>query len=191
MSEMTFDEMVAEMRSLRARVLELEDREAIRELKAQYFRLVDEKAWDKWSELFTDDVHVDLGGGRTLTGNTAFADAVHGMLDGPSGFAVSVHRGQMPEITIDSPTTARATWGLADYIEWPADSETGERCGYRGYGHEREVYRKVDGQWKIAEWYLSYIRMDPLPRTPLPETILGGPGEMQDDEYLDGVTSGA
>jgi 3-phenylpropionate/cinnamic acid dioxygenase small subunit len=32
------------------------DKEAIRELKARYFRLMDTKDWDGWKELFTLDL---------------------------------------------------------------------------------------------------------------------------------------
>ena len=52
----------------------------------------------------------------------------------------------MPELTIDGPTDAHGAWGLADYLEWPGGPKDGVRHGYRGYGHERETYRKVDGE---------------------------------------------
>jgi hypothetical protein len=47
----------------------------------------------------------------------------------------------------------------------------------KGYGHERETYRKVDGQWKIASMHLAYLRFDPLPATPLPDRAQGRPAE--------------
>jgi hypothetical protein len=47
----------------------------------------------------------------------------------------------------------------------------------------------VDGVWKIATWRLIYIRMDPLPRRPLPDSILGGPDVLREDEYIDEVTA--
>jgi SnoaL-like domain len=189
MPSMDAHELEAEVQELRARVQELQDRWEIAELKARYFRIVDEKDWDAWRGLFTDDATFDLGDGRLREGADAFVDGVHGMLDGAPGRAVSVHRGHMPELTIDSPTEAHGRWGLADYIEWPADPESGERRGYRGYGHELETYRKVDGVWKIATWRLVYIRMDPLPRQPLPDSILGGPDVLREDEYIDEVTA--
>jgi hypothetical protein len=39
-------------------VQELLDREAIKELKARYFRLVDEQDWDAYRQLFTDDARL-------------------------------------------------------------------------------------------------------------------------------------
>lgn len=174
---------------LRERLQALEDLEAIRDLKAKYFRLVDEKDWDGFRALFTDDAEFDFGDGRVLSGADTFVASVSAMVDGPAGRAISVHRGHMPELTIDSPTEAHGLWGLADYLEWPSDPGTGERRGMRGYGHEYETYRKADGTWKIATWRLSYIRMDPLPREPLPDRILGGPAELRDETFVERVTT--
>jgi hypothetical protein len=185
------------LQELAARVQALEDLEAIKVLKARFFRIVDERDWDAWRQLFTDDAQFDLGDGNLIDGADAFVASVRAMLDSAdpdsvhrgTGRAQSVHRGHMPELAIDSPTEAHGSWGLADYIEWPPDPETGARRGYRGYGHEHETYRKVDGEWKIATWRLSFLRMDPLPREPLPDTILGGPEMLQEEEYVDQVTS--
>ncbi len=189
MSETTIEALAAEVQRLSARVQELLDRAEIAELKARYFRLVDEKDWDAWRELFTDDAQFYFGGARRIDGGEAFVSAVRGMLDGAPGRARSVHRGHMPELTVDSPTEAHGSWGLADYIEWPPDRETGTRTGFRGYGHEIETYRKVDGVWKIASWRLRYLRKDPLPREHLPEQILGGPDTLRDPDYIEQVTA--
>ena len=135
------------------RLQELYDLEQIKELKARYFRLVDAQDWEAWREVFTDDVRVDLGDGNPIEGAGAFVAAVRGMVTG----AVTVHHGHMPDLTIDSATEAHGTWALADYLEWPSG-------GMKGFGHERETYRKVDGAWRIASMDLSYLRVDPLPR---------------------------
>lgn len=191
MSDQPLQQLENLVEQLSARLQALEDVEAIRDVKAKYFRLVDEKDWGGFRELFTDDAEFDFGDGNVVRGADAFVASVHGMVDGPAGRAITVHRGHMPELTIDSPTDAHGLWGLADYLEWPSGPETGERRGMRGYGHEYETYRKVDGAWKIATWRLRYIRMDPLPRQPLPDGILGGPAELQDDSYVEQVTSTA
>lgn len=182
-------ELEAAVEALRAKLQGLEDLEAIKDLKAKYFRFVDEKDWEGFRSLFTDEARFDFGDGREVQGADAFVSSVRGMVDGRAGQAITVHRGHMPELTIDSPTEAHGLWGLADYLEWPSDPKTRERRGMRGYGHEYETYRKVDGKWKIASWRLRYIRMDPLPRQPLPDSILGGPNELQDDAYIEQVTS--
>ena len=170
---------------LEARIQQIEDREAIKEVKARYFRLVDEKDWDAWRRLFTDDASFDFGDGNVIEGADTFVASVRGMVeDGPAGRARTVHHGHMPELTFESPTEAHGSWVLADYLEWEPDPETGVRRGVRGYGHEVETYRKVDGEWKIATWLLSYLRMDALPREPLPEEILGVPAAHNGDSEV-------
>ena len=69
------------------------------------------------------------------------------------------------------------------------DPATGERRGVQGFGYEYELYRKIHGAWKIAGWRLYYIRMDPLPRTPLPDRVLGGPEVLRDKQYIAAVTA--
>jgi hypothetical protein len=159
MPSMDVHELEAEVQALRARVQELQDRWEIAELKARYFRIVDEKDWDAWRELFTDDATFDLGDGRLIEGADAFVDGVHGMLDGAPGRAVSVHRGHLPELTIDGPTEAHGRWGLADYIEWPSDPETGERRGYRATATSSRPTarwtasgRSRPGAWSTSAW---------------------------------------
>lgn len=160
---------------METRLRKLEDREAIKELKARYFRFVDEKDWGAWRQLFTDDARFDFGDGTVVEGADEFVAGVSGMVDGAADRARTVHHGHMPELTVDGPTEAHGTWVLADYLEWGPDPDTGVRRGVKGYGHEVETYRKVDGEWRIATWRLSYLRMDALPREPLPEEILGVP----------------
>jgi 3-phenylpropionate/cinnamic acid dioxygenase small subunit len=154
-------------------VQELLDREAIVQLKARYFRLVDARDWAGWRELFTDDCRIDLLPGVVIEGADNYVAAVREMVVN----LISVHQGHMPIVMIDSPTNAHGTWSLFEYLEFDSDPQTRERRGRKGYGHERETYRKVNGQWKIASMHLSYLRMDPLPRKPLPERVLGRPSE--------------
>ena len=42
----------------------------------------------------------------------------------------------------------------------------------------------IDGKWKITSWRLRYDRLDPLPREPLPKSIMGGPDALRDANYL-------
>jgi hypothetical protein len=145
---------------------ELLDREEIKELKARFYRLMDERDWEGWRELFTDDFHADLlDGWRVVEGGEEFVAQTRRSFDGVR----SAHYGHMPEIELAGPTEARGVWASIDYLEWPPDAETGERNGAVGYGHERETYRKVDGAWRIASYRLTYLRWDALPREPLPE----------------------
>jgi hypothetical protein len=161
------------------------DYKDILELKARFVRTVDARDWQGYRDVFHSEGHFDFGGDYAVTGGDAFVEAVAGQLAG----ATSIHRAFLPEIDFKSPTEAEGKWAVNDYIEWTQDPATGERRGFQGFGYEYELYRKIDGAWKIAGWRVHYLRMDPLPRLPLPNSILGGPEVLRDTEYLAAVTA--
>ncbi len=152
-------------------VRELQDREAIKELKARYFRLLDAQDWAGFRQCFTDDAWFDVQGRPMVHGADAFVAEAENVTAG----AKTLHHGHMPELTIDGANDAHGLWMLADYLEWPPDPETRERRGMKGYWQYEETYRKVDDVWKIASLRLRPRRIDPLPREPLPDTVRGGP----------------
>jgi len=130
----------------------VDDLEAIRQLKARYFRTMDTKRWDQMREVFTDDVMVDTtgSGGGVTTG----ADELMAFLEATLADVVTVHHGHMPEIELTSPTTATGIWALQDLLVWP----NGMRL--EGYGHYHETYAKADGAWRIASSTLTRVHMD-------------------------------
>jgi hypothetical protein len=160
------------------------DYKAIVELKARFGRFADVKDWAGYRSVFTDDCHFDFGGGYVVEGGQAGTDTIAGMLEPGT---VSVHRAYMPEIDFVSPTEAKGVWAVNDYIEYPRDSQTGERRGQMGYGREYETYRKEGGEWKIAHWRLRYDRLDPLPRQPLPDSFLGDSEALNNPDYVKSV----
>lgn len=164
---------------------QMQDYKEIVELKARFVRTVDAKDWQGFRDVFHAQGHFDFGGNYAVEGGEAFVHAVAGQLQG----ATSVHRAFLPEIDFKSPTEAQGTWAVNDYIEWNSDPTTGERRGFQGFGYEYEVYRKFERAWKIAGWRVHYVRMDPLPRLPLPDSILGGPEVLRDREYIAAVTA--
>ncbi len=130
----------------------MDDVEAIKRLKARYFRTMDSKDWDGMRQVFTDDVVIDTSeaGGACVTGADAFMTFLQEVLAG----TVTVHQGHMPEIDMTSATTAAGVWALNDIVIWP----TGARLD--GYGHYHETYEKVDGQWKIKSSKLTRLHTD-------------------------------
>jgi hypothetical protein len=164
---------------------QLLDYKQIVELKARFVHTVDAKDWDGYRAVFTPaDGLFDFGGGFTVTGGDVFVEAVASQLEG----ATSVHRAFLPQISFQSPTEAAGEWAVNDYIEFTPDPVTGERRGHQGFGYEYETYRKVGGAWKIAGWRVHYVRLDPLPRAPLPDGFLGGPDVLRDRAYIAAVT---
>lgn len=135
-----------------------DDIEAIKRLKARYFRFLDTKRWDDWGRVFARDVRMEVPEADVdLDGRQAVVENVSVALEG----ARTVHHGHMPEIELTGPDTARGIWAMFDYVEWPA-GEDGARVGLRGYGHYHEEYVREDGEWRIARIRLERLRVDPL-----------------------------
>jgi uncharacterized protein (TIGR02246 family) len=130
----------------------VDDIEAIRQLKARYFRTMDTKDWAGMRQVFTDDVVMDTSeaGGALITG----ADEFMAFLEDALGSATTVHQGHMPEIEITSETTATGIWALNDIVIFP----NGMRLD--GYGHYHETYEKAGGEWRIRSSKLTRLHMD-------------------------------
>ena len=130
----------------------MDDVEAIKQLKARYFRTMDTKDWAAMRGVFTDDVVMDTteAGGDVTSG----ADRFIAFLREAIGAVITVHHGHMPEIELTSATTATGVWALQDVIVWP----NGMRL--QGYGHYHEAYEKADGRWRIASSTLTRLHVD-------------------------------
>lgn len=140
----------------------LEAMEAIRTLKARYFRCLDTKDWDGFADVFATDALMDVSGelrdGRTegegiVRGNGQITEFVRGAVDD----VVTVHHGHTPEIEVTSPTTARAISAMEDKLRW---SEGSPIRAMHGHGHYHETYEKLDGSWRIKTLELTRLRLD-------------------------------
>jgi uncharacterized protein (TIGR02246 family) len=146
------------------RVQRLHDLEEIKRLKARYFRTLDRKEWDAFAQVFSREAVLEVAeAGVVQRGRDAIVASVSKALVGTR----TVHHGHMPEIEVTGPDTARGTWAMFDYVEWPP-SEAGERVGLQGYGHYLEEYVREDGAWRIARLHLSRLRVDALGGSPAP-----------------------
>jgi uncharacterized protein (TIGR02246 family) len=130
----------------------MDDLEAIRQLKARYFRTMDTKDWAGMRQVFTHDVVLDTSeaGGGVVSGADEFMTFLQEVLSG----AVTVHQGHMPEIELTSSTTATGIWALNDVVIWP----DGTRL--TGYGHYHETYEKVGDDWRIKSSKLTRLHVD-------------------------------
>jgi len=139
------------------RLERLEAAEAIRTLKARYFRLIDTGQWDELRGVFTADLKIMTPDGKVwLEGGDAYAASLKFGLAN----AVSCHQGLTAEIEILGADTARAIWAMQDVIEW---ADRHPREGWKaitGRGHYHETYRREDGQWRIATLSLTRLRLD-------------------------------
>jgi hypothetical protein len=139
-------------------VQRLVDIEAIHQLKARYFRLMDTKRWDDWGMVFATDVVMEVPEANLV--NQGRAEVV-AFVSAALEHARTVHHGHMPEIEITGADTARGVWAMFDYVEWPGGDD-GTRVGLTGYGHYLEEYVREDGEWRIARTRLERLRVDPL-----------------------------
>ena len=148
--------------SLDGRLINFVEIEAIKQLKARYFRLMDEKRWSDWGEVFTADAVLDAvqdAPNAKLVGRDRIVEVVSRTL----ASAITVHHGHMPEIEITSATTARGIWAMEDYLEYPGESEP---FRIRGKGHYYEEYEKgEDGRWRIKILRLTrlWIKREGIP----------------------------
>jgi hypothetical protein len=129
--------------------------EAIKQLKARYFRCLDTKDWVGFEGVFTTDAVLDMSEetGEVVRGAPAIAEYVRGH----TGPVETVHHGHMPEIDVTSPTTATGIWAMEDTLRWPEGSPI---AAMHGYGHYHERYERVEGGWRIANLLLTRLRRD-------------------------------
>ena len=132
--------------------------EAIKGLKARYFRHMDRKDWEAWGQVFAADAVLEVPEvDMVVTGREEIVASVSGALVGTQ----TVHHGHMPEIELTGVDTATGIWAMADYVEWP-QAEGEDRVGLMGYGHYTEEYVREGGEWRIARSRLDRLRVDPL-----------------------------
>jgi hypothetical protein len=125
---------------------ELSDLEAIRQTKARYFRLMDQKRWDEWTDVFCPDLVADTSddGAPVFEERHAFCDFVAAQLEG----VVTVHHGHMSEVTLTGPDSASAVTAMEDHLDWPPGAGLTSLWGAGWY--EEDYRREADGQWRIA-----------------------------------------
>ncbi|MEH1168265.1 nuclear transport factor 2 family protein [Micromonospora sp. CPCC 205539] len=134
--------------------------EDIRDLEARYARYADEKRWDDLAGLFAEDGWfrpLDVDGNEVAYMGSREAIATQ-LNTRNSGDVQPIHQLFTHEIEIESASTAKAVWAMADLIfrgdsaipeQKPGDALPPFRT-MRGWGHYHVTYRKVDGRWFIA-----------------------------------------
>jgi hypothetical protein len=136
--------------------------EAIKQLKARYFRSMDTKDWAGLEAVFAPDAELDMRGeaadkskaaeGLVVGGAKVAAFIRNAVID-----LVTVHHGHMPEIEITSPTTAKGIWAMEDLLRWP---EGAALKTLHGFGHYHETYRRLADGWRIQTSTLTRLRVD-------------------------------
>ena len=132
-----------------------DDIEAIKQLKARYFRLMDTKDWDGLAAVFASDVEIDMRGegAERVLGLEEYMPYLRSNIE----TVTTVHHGHMPEIELTGDETARGVWAMEDELWWPEGSPLAH---LHGYGHYHETYRKVGGAWRIASLHLTRLLLE-------------------------------
>ena len=141
---------MADLSDLEKRIRVMEDIEAIKKLKAKYFRCVDKKLWKEMETVLTEDAVADYGMGiELLQGRKEIIEFLKKNLDRDS--MISVHQGHNPEIEITSEITAKGVWVLNDRLIIQTIATLN---GWRYYEDE---YVKVSGEWKKKSTKITNI----------------------------------
>ena len=144
--------------------------EDIRALEARYARYADHKRWADLAALFTEDgwFRPQDAAGHEVANMAGRADIAAQLGARNSGDVQPIHQLLTHEIEVESATTARAVWAMADLI-FRGDSALPERTPgdarppfrvMRGWGHYHVTYRKEDGQWRIATRTQTRTRLE-------------------------------
>lgn len=142
---------------LAQQVQRLADIEAIKQLKAEYVRLVDHHEWEAWSRLFAEDCVLDMDGGKIVGRDAAVAK-----ISGALANAKTVHRIHQPEVTITGPDSAKASWPMSDYVR---GTFGGHGLIITGHGYYHEEYVRTADGWKVKRSQLvrQYVETVPMP----------------------------
>jgi uncharacterized protein (TIGR02246 family) len=128
--------------------------EAIKRLKARYFRCIDTKDWAGMREVYARDAVMNDEESKSLwRGREEIVAGLELWLSR----AVTVHHGHMPEIELTGPDSARGIWSMFDRVDHP-------EFLLEGYGHYHERYVIEDGAWRIAELRLSRLHVTRTPK---------------------------
>jgi SnoaL-like protein len=144
-----------------AQISRADELEAIRQLKARYFRFMDTKRWTCWREVFTTGVVGTFenavspnGAGDQEAPTWEGVDVLVSSIRTAIEDCVTVHQGFTSEIELESATSASGIWAMSDIVAFPN--------GYtlQGAGHYHETYLKIDGSWRIDSIHLTRTRME-------------------------------
>lgn len=126
-------------------------------LKAWHLRLLDNKDWDGYAALLTDDFVLDLSAAANrpaINGRAAAVDWIRNALSS----VVSVHHAHTPEFDFTGDDDAKVIWALQDRLVRSADQPS-----YAGFNQHHDRWVRRDGAWKLASHSLVRLHTDTFP----------------------------
>lgn len=149
------------------RLKRLEEIEALKQLKYQYWRFLDTKQWAELGRLFTRDATTSYGSGKyEFKGVDAIMQFLSDSLGEQRG-SVTIHQGHHPEIELLGDDAAKGTWALYNYM-FNIKQNRGIRIG--AYYHD--TYVKEGGAWKFQHIGYQTLFHEEWKRDDIPSLVL-------------------
>lgn len=124
-------------------MLDLENIERIKQLKARYFRALDTKNWPLMRKCLHNDCIADYDGGKySFDGGDKIVAFFQQYMQ--AEHLIFMHQGHLPEIEVISTTEAKGIWYLHDKV-----INTQDNTSLEGAGFYHDEYRYHQGQWLI------------------------------------------
>lgn len=138
---------------LETELQKLKDIDAIKNLKADYFRCLDSKDWDGLAATLSPNIKTSYSDGKLVFNSpNEVANYLSKVMPKEE---ISMHMGHTPEIIINSDTEATGKWYLQDKLIFTDGKYKGAEIN--GGAFYTDKYEKVDGNWLIKE--TGYIRI--------------------------------
>jgi len=141
--------------------------EAIRNLKAKYWRGVDLTDGALVRSILAPDCELDYRGCCTdpVTGIDHMPQ-MNMVMQGRDSWQtgnleeprlVTVHQGHQAEIKVTGPNAATGIWVFTDRFFMPPGAPFSRLTGY---GHYHDTYVRIDGQWLLATTRITRLRVE-------------------------------
>jgi hypothetical protein len=134
-------------------------------LRARYTRFMDTRNWERFRELFTEDLEYFVEFSREPESTTPTfrgPDELVGYLSKSEPTKVTVHHCHTPEIEFLDDDNATGIWAMFSWADEP-----GRNFAVQCYGHYHDRYvRGTDGRWRIASTHLTRLRQNRVDHLP-------------------------
>lgn len=129
--------------------------EAIKQLKARYFRFMDMRDWDGLATTFALDIDFEH---PTIGRHRGAAVTLVELKKRLGALSFTAHHGSMPEIFMHSRRTASGIWSLHScVVPFPPAGAAAMRP-LHGYGRYYDTYEcQGGGQWRIKSLRLEHL----------------------------------
>lgn len=134
-------------------MVDAHDKDAIAQLKARYFRLLDTANWIEWRRLFADDARLEIDG--IVRSPDELVDVTRTALRGGS----SIHQAGLAEIEFVDQDSATAIWAMEDRLYF------GDGSRLHGWGHYYDTYTRQGADWLISGSVLTRLRVEHVAAT--------------------------